>query len=774
MRWRTLPDALLRDTITPLFKSGDRSLASNYRGIALMCHLMKAFEIIPRARLRHHLMVSGAMPEEQGGFRAGRGTMDQLMILREVIEERLTVRLPTYIAFLDVAKAYDLTWRDAIWTKLRDDHGVKGQLWQMIREMYRSTKSCVAADGKRSKSFDIMIGVRQGSGISPDLFSVFINGLVKFIREQRSGHRMYAHGVTIGMHFITDAIGGRTTEKWRRHIDAMQEHDGRQLCMLLFADDIALIADSAESLRALIADVETYARQWLIKFNAKKCEIMIVGESKRKERKQHMPASTTAAESKSESDSDTDTDTDTTCTSPPRASSSPPPLRTPATEAVRDDSKFIIGGEEVRQSAVMRYLGVDMQSDGGWDVHMRRIIAKGRTRLPMLYRIDATASGIRTQLAKHLVEILVRPVLEYGAEVIAPHPTRLKEAERVMRHAACIITGAEQHTLTSALYGELGWRTMEQQYAIRKLNFFHRLRSKPSSQLAHWLFTRRMRFTRAHLHHSSITAKAKATAKESAMSNGKAKKRESSDGQRRTRTLSGLCYEVLVLMRKYGIAHEWRETSEHTKSTWRDVMVQVTNAMTDEWRASLTAATKGKLYSRIKSRDEDGVIAWAHGGEDYLYRGRGALRIGGQWKLRMRCYSVELNAIRHMEHRLPSPLCTVCTQHAVEDFTHFLLHCHAYDAIASRQQMITSAVALAAARHSSHERSIALERRRENTNIDRRPGHMGARTPVPWAAMSDDERVAMLLNARGAVEYYLQAFLAQAFALRKHAIVHCS
>ena len=183
--------------------------------------------------------------------------------------------------------------------------------------------------------------------------------------------------------------------------------------------------------------------------------------------------------------------------------------------------------------------------------------------------------------------------------------------------------------------------------------------------------------------------------------------------------------------------------------------MQVKSAMANEWRESLHT-TKGALYARIKGVDEHGQTAWHE--EEYLDRGRGALRIGGQWKLRMRCYSVELNATRHMEHRLASPLCTVCDAREDESFAHFLLHCSLYNTIAERKLMIDAAMKAAAHAHRLH--------------ISRKPRSLSDATTTPrtWGDMNDDEHVIFLLRAPCAVDYYLRAFLAKAFTLRAQAI----
>ena len=57
--------------------------------------------------------------------------------------------------------------------------GVKGRMWPVIKKMYESSKSVVLLEMEKSDMFKIEQGVAQGCSLSPILFSVFINDLLK-------------------------------------------------------------------------------------------------------------------------------------------------------------------------------------------------------------------------------------------------------------------------------------------------------------------------------------------------------------------------------------------------------------------------------------------------------------------------------------------------------------------------------------------------------------------------------------------------------------------
>ena len=53
--------------------------------------------------------------EEQAGFRPGRGCIDQIFTLRQLLEQRHIYRRPTVVVFLDIRAAFDSVDRTALW-----------------------------------------------------------------------------------------------------------------------------------------------------------------------------------------------------------------------------------------------------------------------------------------------------------------------------------------------------------------------------------------------------------------------------------------------------------------------------------------------------------------------------------------------------------------------------------------------------------------------------------------------------------------------------------
>ena len=77
-----------------------------------------------------------------------------------------------YCAFVDFEKAFDNTWRVALWYKLLLNK-INGKMYNLIVYMYNSIKSCIVYNDNMSDFFPSEVDVRQGENLFPFLFAVF-------------------------------------------------------------------------------------------------------------------------------------------------------------------------------------------------------------------------------------------------------------------------------------------------------------------------------------------------------------------------------------------------------------------------------------------------------------------------------------------------------------------------------------------------------------------------------------------------------------------------
>jgi hypothetical protein len=235
------PTDWARGMIFPLFKGGPSEFRydpNKYRGITLLSIIGKTYTGILNARISSYLENNGILVDEQAGFRQNRSTVDQLFILTEAIINRRPK--PTFVAFIDITKAYDRVWRDGLWYKLLQS-GIKNKMWRILRKIYAHVESCVLLGESRTEWFDIEVGLRQGCLLSPILFLIFLNDLVEEINKLGKGVKCGAKRVSI----------------------------------LLFADDIVLLSETKEGLQIMLQVVHEFSLKWRFKFNFDKSGVII-------------------------------------------------------------------------------------------------------------------------------------------------------------------------------------------------------------------------------------------------------------------------------------------------------------------------------------------------------------------------------------------------------------------------------------------------------------------------------------------------------------------
>ena len=107
-----------------------------------------------------------------------------MFTLNTLIDLYLSKRRKLYSCFVDYSKAFDTVSRAALWSKLLNSN-VCGKIFIIIVNMYKSVRSCVAANGLLSDIFSCLMGVRQGENLSPLLFSLFLNDLHSFLQSSQ-------------------------------------------------------------------------------------------------------------------------------------------------------------------------------------------------------------------------------------------------------------------------------------------------------------------------------------------------------------------------------------------------------------------------------------------------------------------------------------------------------------------------------------------------------------------------------------------------------------
>ncbi|XP_055589874.1 uncharacterized protein LOC129742052 [Uranotaenia lowii] len=131
-------------------------------------------------RLVHILETRNLLYNHQYAFRKGRSTVDHLCTLEEIIREAFNKNEIVQVAFMDIRKAYDTTWRRLCLNQLAH-YNIGGKMLRFLEEMLRTRSFQVMINGKTSGDKQMETGLCQGSVLSVTMFLVAINTLTTYL-----------------------------------------------------------------------------------------------------------------------------------------------------------------------------------------------------------------------------------------------------------------------------------------------------------------------------------------------------------------------------------------------------------------------------------------------------------------------------------------------------------------------------------------------------------------------------------------------------------------
>ncbi|CAH1248758.1 Hypp8389 [Branchiostoma lanceolatum] len=239
-----IPQDWSKGLIFKIPKKGDLSNCNNWRGITLLSIPSKVFCRILLKRIDS--VIDPKLREEQAGFRKGRGCADQLFALRNIIEQCVEWNSPLLINFIDFQKAFDSVHRESLWKILRA-YGIPHKIVTIIGKFYEHFECNVITGNSLSKPFCVKSGVRQGCILSPILFLITIDWVMRATTSDRP------RGI-----------------KWTPNM-YLEELD--------FADDLAALSSVRTSLQEKTDRLSDRGKQTGLYINKKKTQVMYINTS---------------------------------------------------------------------------------------------------------------------------------------------------------------------------------------------------------------------------------------------------------------------------------------------------------------------------------------------------------------------------------------------------------------------------------------------------------------------------------------------------------------
>ena len=151
-----------------------------------------------------------------------------------------------YLAFIDLEKTFDPVEWDTLF-KLLKRININWKDRRLIAEIYKNQTCCININGAETEAI-IRKGVRQGCPLSPYLFNLFIEEVIRSVKEKTKGIKI----------------------------------NGRKIQRIRFADDIVIIEDSEKGIKKMIQILGKELQHLGLKINNKKTKTMIVEKTTEK------------------------------------------------------------------------------------------------------------------------------------------------------------------------------------------------------------------------------------------------------------------------------------------------------------------------------------------------------------------------------------------------------------------------------------------------------------------------------------------------------------
>ena len=183
--------------------------------------------------------------EEQAGFLPGKGTRDQIMNLKMVLEENRERGNDVFLCFIDYSTAFDTVAHDILWNDVHK-MGFPTLILLLIKVLCDQQKAAVTTSHGLPEWFEIGQGGRHECILSQHLFNFYAETVMRNALENLEG------SITVGGHKITN---------------------------LRYADDVVLLAGSLEELQDLVNRVKLESEKVGLFPNTRKTKVMKVQQN---------------------------------------------------------------------------------------------------------------------------------------------------------------------------------------------------------------------------------------------------------------------------------------------------------------------------------------------------------------------------------------------------------------------------------------------------------------------------------------------------------------
>ena len=230
--------------IMVLHKKKDRTECSSYRDSSLVAHAGKILLKIIARRLSEYCKRVGILPEEQSGFRPYRSTSEMMFVIRQLQGLVWKKRIPLYLCFIVLTKAYGCVDRTLLWTVLTR-FGAPHNMISIIRQFHDGMRACARLDDRVCSGwFIVEQSLRQGCVLAPLLFNIFFAAVINVTSTRFKADK----GIMDALVHLRKQMGAGE----RGEATVEESLLATPLWGMLYADDAGVVSQSPEQLRKMM------------------------------------------------------------------------------------------------------------------------------------------------------------------------------------------------------------------------------------------------------------------------------------------------------------------------------------------------------------------------------------------------------------------------------------------------------------------------------------------------------------------------------------------